>query len=186
VRRRGSSLFVHPGCTNSGLKLLSTTFPKGVCVPRAVSSVRDCRGFVIADYIRLVFAICQVPFCPVRCIRTVRRPRIFQLLFDMSIETKAVFGFVWQKCHLLLPTLILRGGGAFSPRRRGSETKFGPRSRKCRIHACGRPGFLGNHGFEPESGAPCALFRCIREIHECGPLERNSRPMLAPTYPSKL
>jgi len=46
---------------------------------------------------------------------------IFQRDTDLhcyvSIENKALFGFVWQKSYLLLPKLMLRGGGTFSPRR---------------------------------------------------------------------
>src|ERR1035441_10283834 len=32
------------------------------------------------------------------------------------------------------------------------------------------PGFPVDHGFEPGVGAPCRLFICMRESHECGPL----------------
>ena len=58
--RKAIRWFVHSGCTNSGLRPLRAMFPKGVCLPqnpRALSPARDCLGFVIADYIRVLFAL---------------------------------------------------------------------------------------------------------------------------------
>ena len=58
-----NSMLVHPGCTNSGLRALKATFPKGAGVPpssRALSPVSDCSDFAITEYIRVLFAPCQV------------------------------------------------------------------------------------------------------------------------------
>jgi hypothetical protein len=60
----------------------------------AVSPGSDCAGFVIADYIRFLFSRCQVLLCPVGLPHGFRRPRIFRLPFQVSIETKTLLGFV--------------------------------------------------------------------------------------------
>jgi len=57
-------MFVHHGCTNPGLGPFRADVPEGrlsATESPALSPVRICGGFVIADYIRLLFAQCQVP-----------------------------------------------------------------------------------------------------------------------------
>src|ERR1035441_1210898 len=61
---KGNSMFVHPGCTNSGLNAPGGTFPKALCARESLAlSVRDCSGFAMTDHIRCLFAQCQAPFC---------------------------------------------------------------------------------------------------------------------------
>src|ERR1039457_3947359 len=62
---KGNSMFVHSGCTNSGLRRTRGTFPKALCAREslALSPVRDCSGFVTTDHMRCLFAQCQAPFC---------------------------------------------------------------------------------------------------------------------------
>jgi hypothetical protein len=46
--------------------------------------------------------------------------------------------------------------------------RVGGARRAGEIGAAGR-GFPIDHGFEPEFGAPCLLFKCMRESKEWGP-----------------
>ena len=58
-------MFVHPRCTNSGLRRTRGDLPESVCVPespRGLAAVCDCSGFTITNYVRFFFANCQAPY----------------------------------------------------------------------------------------------------------------------------
>ena len=85
--------FVHPGCTNSGLRRPGGTFPKAfVCqrAPRVPLAVCACSGFAIPTIIRVLFAQCQVPFLSGRMVGLHLRPTCLSALWPTGLKLPCI------------------------------------------------------------------------------------------------
>jgi len=152
-------LFVHPCCTDSGLR---RTFPEGPGAQeshRLCSRFRTVRASLMVNHFRLLFAICQAlsfvrpdyTCCRLALPLFARRARLdpstslsacgerpwhscsfpVQCMGAPTVRTenKRLLGFVSQKESSPLPKLMLRGAGTFSPLRCRCERSSWPIAR---------------------------------------------------------